>query len=341
MLVIKLKKLILPISIMGFILGLLVFASSNLPAVKSSLNLWANSVVPSLFPFFVATELLMHTNLISYFEIVFKNFMKPLFNVSGKCSFAFLMGLLSGYPMGAKIACDFRKKNICSKEECERLLSFTNNSGPLFVIGAVGVSMFGNFKIGILLYITHVLASITVGILFRFWKTSKSKEPTNSFSYNNNYLRFSTLGGILSQSITSAISTILMIGGFIIVFSCVTTILKGCGIITLIQNLFTPLFSFLKIDPAFISPLATGIIEITEGVFGISNILIKDISYNLVFASFLIGMGGVSVFLQVWSIVAKTDLSIRPYFYGKIMQGIFASIYTFGFINIFGLAILA
>ena len=47
------------------------------------------------------------------------------------------MGLISGYPIGAKIATNFRKNNICSKEECERLLSFTNNSGPLFIVGTV------------------------------------------------------------------------------------------------------------------------------------------------------------------------------------------------------------
>ena len=91
--------------------------------------------------------------------------MKPLFNVNGKGSFAFIMGIISGYPIGAKIAANFRKNNICSKEECERLLSFTNNSGPLFIIGTVGISMFGNTIIGILLFVTHLLASITVSLL--------------------------------------------------------------------------------------------------------------------------------------------------------------------------------
>ena len=71
---------------------------------------------------------------------------------------------------GAKIACDFREKNILSKEECERLLSFTNNSGPLFIIGTIGINLFGNTVIGILLFITHILSCITVGIIFRFWK---------------------------------------------------------------------------------------------------------------------------------------------------------------------------
>ena len=75
---------------------------------------------------------------------------------------------------GAKIAVNFRNNNICTKEECERLLSFTNNSGPLFIIGTCGISLFGNYLIGILLFITHILACITVGIIFKFWKKNTS-----------------------------------------------------------------------------------------------------------------------------------------------------------------------
>ena len=140
----------MPILFICFTLGLLIFSKTNLPAVKSGLALWANSVVPSLFPFFVATELLMHTNIIQQLGILLNRFMKPIFNVRGEGAFAFIMGIISGYPVGAKIASNFRKNNICSKEECERLLSFTNNSGPLFIIGTVGITMFGNTLIRII-----------------------------------------------------------------------------------------------------------------------------------------------------------------------------------------------
>lgn len=170
---IKLKRNILPLTFLLFTFCLLIFSKSNLPAVKQGLNLWANSVVPSLFPFFVATELLMHTNIVTHLGNLLNKYMKPLFHVRGEGGFAFIMGIISGYPIGAKIACEFRKNNICTKEECERLLSFTNNSGPLFIIGTVGISMFQNTTIGILLFITHLLACLTVGIIFRFWKNKQ------------------------------------------------------------------------------------------------------------------------------------------------------------------------
>ena len=160
--IIKIKELILPLILVVFTGCLIIFSNANLSAAKNGLVLWANSIVPSLFPFFVATELLSHTNFIYYAGKISNKFMNPIFNVRGEGCFAFIMGIISGYPIGAKIATNFRENGICSKEECERLLSFTNNSGPLFIIGTVGISMFGNSTIGFLLLITHLLAAITV-----------------------------------------------------------------------------------------------------------------------------------------------------------------------------------
>ena len=210
--VVKLKRNFLPIIFLTFTFCLLIFSKSNLPAVKSGLSLWANSVIPSLFPFFVATELLMHTNIISLLGRYLNIYMKPLFNIRGEGAFAFIMGIISGYPVGAKIATSLRENNICSKEECERLLSFTNNSGPLFIIGTVGILMFRNTFIGILLFATHLIACITVGIIFRFWKKGKNTFSSTSSTNLKQDASFSNLGEILAQSITNSISTILLIG---------------------------------------------------------------------------------------------------------------------------------
>ncbi len=135
--IIKIRNYIFPFTFFMFTIFLVLFSKTNLSAAKVGLNLFANSIIPSLFPFFVATELLSYTNFANSLGILFNNFMKPLFNIRGEGSFALIMGIISGYPVGAKIACNFRNNNICSKEECERLLSFTNNSGPLFIIGTV------------------------------------------------------------------------------------------------------------------------------------------------------------------------------------------------------------
>lgn len=217
--VLKIKRNFLSLLFLFFTISILIFSKTNLPAIKSGLSLWANSVIPSLFPFFVATELLMHTNLFYKLGNYFNIFMKPIFNIRGEGALAFIMGIVSGYPVGAKIASNFRKNNICTKNECERLLSFTNNSGPLFIIGTVGILMYRNTMIGILLFITHILSSLSVGFLFRFWKKNKIISEKNVYKQkcNNPQLsapQISDLGKILTESISSSIHSILIIGRF-------------------------------------------------------------------------------------------------------------------------------
>ena len=276
----------------------------------------------------------MHTDLVFQLGIILNNCMKPLFNIRGEGAFVFIMGIISGYPMGAKLATNFRENNICSKEECERLLSFTNNSGPLFIIGTVGILMYGNTAIGVLLFITHILACITVGFIFRFWKYSDS-----SISYNSHHIikskqtpvTFSNLGSILSESITNSISTILLIGGFVVIFSSIISILKSSGLLSVFSISISPILAFFNIDSSFATPLISGFLEITNGINSISNISNKKISTNLIFTAFLLGFGGISVLLQVFSITSKSDLSIKPYVYGKLLHGVLAAFYTYIF----------
>ena len=337
--VLKLKRNFISLLFLLFTLSILIFSNSNLTAVKSGINLWATSVVPSLFPFFVATELLMHTNIVYHIGNLLNRFMKPLFNIRGEGAFAFIMGIISGYPMGAKIATNFRKEQICTKEECERLLSFTNNSGPLFIIGSVGILLYRNTMIGLLLFITHLLASLSVGIIFRFWKKNKqtdlSSSSSKAYTMNKTLASFSNLGEILSESIISSIKSILVIGGFVVIFSSIISILKSSGITHVIGIVATPFFDFIHISPSFIEPLFTGFFEITNGISTISNIACKKLSINILITAFLLGFGGISVLLQVLSITSKSDLSIKPYIFGKLLHGIIAVLYTYLFMSIF------
>lgn len=334
--VIKFKKIIFPLIFILFIINLMLFSTSNLSAAKNGLILWSNNIIPSLFPFFVATELLSHTNFTYYLGKFLNKFMKPIFNIRGEGSFALIMGIISGYPIGAKIAANFRKNNICTKEECERLLSFTNNSGPLFIIGTIGISMFGNSTIGFLLFITHLLASFTVGFIFRFWKYNKKSEFTNnSYINSKDNISLSNLGSIIGISISNSINTILLIGGFVVLFSVIISVLKECQLLYIFAFCIKPLFSLLHIPDHFATGFISGILELTNGINIISNIPEKNLSINIVLVSFLLGIGGFSILLQVWSCISKTDLSIKPYIIGKFLQACFSAFYTYIFLQNF------
>jgi len=130
------KRNLFAIVFLLFVIFLVVFSNSSLLATKKGLNLWANNVVPSLFPFLVAAQLLSHTNFIYYLSKLCNSYMKPLFNVPGIGAFPFIMGIISGYPVGAKIISSLYSNHDCTKNEAERMLCFCNNSGPLAGKGA-------------------------------------------------------------------------------------------------------------------------------------------------------------------------------------------------------------
>ena len=207
------------------------------------------------------------------------------------------------------------------------MLAFTNNSGPLFIIGTVGISMFADSSTGFLLLTTHILACLTVGVIFRFWKyndISRKFIDVKKTSEQKKYIRLNNLGEILGQSIKSSINTLLMIGGFVVLFSVLISILKSSGT-------FNALFSLLGKNstiPSYIEGTLLGLFEITNGIELLSSIPSSSISINIIICSFILGTGGLSVLLQVYSIISKSDISIKPYIIGKLLHGIISAIYT-------------
>lgn len=346
-----LKKNLISFVFVIFAVFLVLFSNSNLNAARSGLKLWANNVVPALFPFFVATELLSHTNVVYYLSKHLDKYMRPIFNVPGVATFPFIMGLISGYPVGAKIVSDLYSKGACSKEEAERMVAFTNNSGPLFIIGTVGSAFYSNSLIGIILLITHILSSISMGLILGYiskrkrsvnFITKNKRHSDNSIAlvgnkkfnmYSSSYeilpqkdISIRELGSILGSSVLSAIKTVLTIGGFVTIFSVIISILKKSGILLFISEIIAKIFN---IDSDMVLGTITGIIEFTNGLSVISNIHLKNISINLIVSAFIIGFGGISVTLQVLSIISENKIGIRTYFFSKIAQGLIASLYTF------------
>ena len=182
---IHLKKHLFMITLIAIMISIVIFSSSCYMVAKDAFMLWVNNVIPSLLPFFICIDLLKHTSFIKIIGKLLTPIMKPLFGVPGSGAFAIAMGITSGYPTGAKVSAELYSKNECNKTEAERLLAFTNTSGPLFIIGAVGIGLFQSHQIGLLLLLTHFLASLTVGLIFRKYssnpiKTSGGIIPQNS-----------------------------------------------------------------------------------------------------------------------------------------------------------------
>ena len=326
---IRIKNNFISIIFILFIPFLVIFINDNLLATKQGIKLWANNVLPSLFPFLVAFELLSYTNIVNYLSRKFNFIMRPLFNLPGLSIFAFILGIISGYPVGAKVVCNLYNNHQCSKDEAERMLPLCNNSSPLFIIATVGISMFGSSKIGFLLLFIHILSSIIIGFLLGTY----SKITTSNMNYNktlyytrNPIIRISDLGQILQKSIISSIKSVLIIGGFITIFSVIISILKCTKLLLPISIILSKILNS-RID--LIESFCYGIIEFTNGLKLLTSINLKNINIILSMASALLGFGGLSVLLQVLGIISSSKLSIKKYLVGKILQGILAGFLTY------------
>ncbi len=215
------KKKIMVVMTVLFMILLIVYSKSNIEAAKQGVEIWINNVFPSLFPFFVATEILSKTNFMYFLGKILEKPISKLFHVPGESAFALIMGIICGYPTGAKIVTELKEEEVLTMEESERLLAFTNNSGPLFIIGTVGVGFLGNQQIGYILLISHILACILVGICFRNWKSTKSESNHLMRKKQNKIQKSQNIGEILSNSIRNSLIAMANIGGFIVLFSVI------------------------------------------------------------------------------------------------------------------------
>ena len=324
--VISIKKYFFTVIFLLFTIMLIMFSATNLEAAKNGLVLWANSIVPTLFPFFIATELLCKTNFTQILGKYLNKLMKPIFNVPGESTLALILGIISGYPVGAKVVCNLYDKKICSKAEAERLIAFTNNSGPIFILGTVGICLLGNEKIGQTLLISHILSSLIVGFFFRYWKKNQVNLTFRNYnSENTELIKISNLGEILGDAIKKSIFTVLSIGGFVVLFSVVISVLTNSGILDIIANAF----QIIGIPYNFSMGLLSGLIELTNGLQQTSLLFQTMPTQCILLCSFLLGFGGLSVLLQVYSIISKSKISIKSYFYGKILHGVISVILTY------------
>lgn len=342
--VIYIRLLSVPALCILFILCLILLSDAAVTSALDGLRLWAGVVVPSLFPFFVAAEIMNSSGFIRASGLLLEPVMRPLFNVPGCGSFALVMGILSGYPVGAKITCDLKNNGELDGPEAERLLAFTNNSGPLFIIGAVGTGMYGSPRLGIFIYLCHLSACITVGLLFRFYKTGGKRFCDGGFKKNRRLPAFrafrnrlaadtgrggTDFGALLGNAVKNSVSTILTIGGFIVLFSVIIRLLAETGIIGSLAALFYRVLTPFGLDEGIIRGVISGFFEITTGSRLVSSVSDAPLSLRLPAASLVIGWAGLSVHFQVMSIASNTGVSVSPYLLGKLLQGMLSAFYAF------------
>lgn len=314
----KVRDLLLGLGLLCATLALVLYPQQSMAAAKDGLTLCYNVIIPSLFPFFVLSSLVVELGLAGYLGRMLERVMRPLFNVGGACASAFALGFIGGYPVGARTAINLYEKGMCTKTEAERLLSFCNNSGPAFILGVVGAGVFADSRVGVLLYLAHAAASVCVGMCFRFYKAGpRARRGGEERARPSFQARRFTVA--FTGSVKNSFLSTLNICAFVVFFTVVIRLLFLSGALPALAGLLGELLSPLGLTREWAERLLTGALEISSGVWTLSGD--GSLTGRLSMAAFMLGWAGLSVHCQVLSFIGGSGLSVRTYILGKLMHG--------------------
>lgn len=337
----KLQTILLAGSATFLAVTLILFPEDSLKASVNGLNTWWKVVFPSLLPFLIIAEIMIGFGVVKFFGVMLEPLMRPLFRVPGAGGFVWAMGMASGFPAGAKLTARLRQEEQLTAIEAERLVSFTNASNPLFLFGVIAVGFFHNPELGLLIAVAHYAGNFFVGLVMRFHGTRREpkREERNAHHPKGLLLKQAfdemhnmrvkdkrPLGAVLGDAVTSSIQTLVLIGGFIILFSVLNQLLQVVSITTLIAYVLGAFLTVFGLSADFSIPLLTGLFEITIGSQMTSKVQSVSLLSQVVITSFILAFNGFSIQAQVASILATTDIRFTPFFLARILHGCFASI---------------
>lgn len=336
----KIKKLI-PI-IFTFIITtsifmILFYPSEIITTTKDALNLWASIVVPSLLPFFIGAEILVGLGVVKFIGVLLEPFMTKYFKVPGEASFIFTMSMTSGYPIGVKLASKLESLGTVTTSEAQRISSFASTSGPLFIFGAVAVGMFHSPKVGYIIGASHYLGAIMVGIVMALfardvqYKSIPSDENIimKSVREMDNARRKDgrSLGKLLSDAVMESISTLLLIGGILVIFSVFIKEIQILGVPDFIIHLINNNPSG-KLNE-LVNICLYGMTEITLGSRSCASATFIDYNTRIVLATMIISWSGLSIHAQVASVLSNSKISMPRYIFSKLLHTLFSGIVAF------------
>ncbi|MCB8813973.1 sporulation integral membrane protein YlbJ [Desulfosporosinus shakirovi] len=311
-------------------LGMFIYPQEVLSSAGGGLTLWWRFVLPALLPFFILSELLMASGFVHFLGVLLESFMRPVFRLPGKAAFVVAMGYTSGFPMGAVLTARLRSDGEITREEGERLLAFTNNPSPGFMFGAVASGMLGKPTLGILLAGSVYLANLIVGFLFRFYRVTPGPQHTASLpsikrawqEMKNAQTRDKrTFGQVLGDAIRQSTNTVLMVAGFMAIFSVILRLLNLWHITLILASLSHSIIRIIEIP--VLQAFYNGLFEMTLGCQEVIQAL-SMLDQQVALLALLMGWGGLSVFAQVAGLISGTDLRFSTFLIARVLHALIA-----------------
>jgi len=337
------------LAVLFLVISMLIWPQETYHGALYGLELWATILVPSLLPFFIIAEIILGLGIVRMLGVLLEPLMRPLFNLPGSASFVIAMGFTSGFPMGAVLSRRLCEEKECTNAEAERLIAFTNNSSPLFLMVAVAVGMFGQISLGIILAISHYLANILIGIYLGIKSRFPNKKliatsfpsPSRITKEHSSGLFIKSIrallqaqksrkpwGELLSRAIKNSINTICLIGGFVIIYAVLIRILQVTSLLSLLAYPFNVFLQICGLDTCLDLSLATGFWEMTLGLKEAS-LTPATLQEKAIAVSILLGWGGLSIQSQVTSVLSGSGINPHLYYQARVTQGLLAGIITY------------
>lgn len=277
----------------------------------AGIRLWATKVLPALLPFFFLVKILSATSFSNTIGKYLSPITQKVYGVGGVAGYIYIMSILSGYPVGAKLTADIYKDGGLTRGQAHSISSFTSTSGPLFVLGTVGIGLFHNQKLGIIVLMSHYIGALLNGLLYR--NKDSTKVSTSITPFNSN------IGDSMSGSITS----ILLVCGFVALFYMVLNLLLHIGVLNIPINIL----SIIGIPKEISTSIISGLIEVTTGASMLSRCTLS-LQWQAIILSFLISFGGLSIHMQAYCFLSSFDMPYPKFLLQKFTHACLSTLVT-------------
>lgn len=298
------KKLLSLITAAAFIILVITNPKVCTAGAAKGLLLSGRVIIPSLFPFTACVLFIMRSGGLSLLGFT-APFSKRVFHLSPEQFSLMLLSFTGGYPVGAKLLNEAVKSGRLTKENAGIMLNYCVNAGPAFIVLAVGGGILGSKKIGYILLVSHIAASLILSVIFGFFIKDDNIPPKNvaeNFGAADNFV----------SAVSDAASAVFSVCAYVILFSSVNEYM----------NLVSEKILFLK----WVAPL----LEVTNAVTGMRNILI---------IAFLLGFAGVSVWCQILSMGKLIKINFAAFALSRAVHGLLSAVITAFILKAFGIAV--
>ncbi len=282
---------------------------------QSGLLLWFQIVFPTLFPFMLVSGMMLSGGGLKAISRVFGRIFSSVFATSSNGAFAVIAGFLCGYPMGAKVSADMVRAGRISRDEGAYLLSFCNNTSPVFIMNFIVWKTLNREELLIPTLTILVFVPISLSFIFRrFYLRGRRRFPDIPEKREKKTERFSF--SVLDSCLSDSFEGIVKVGLYIIFFSVM---------LSLLREISSDNFVVCAILPT---------LEITNGVLMIvRSVSDLTVSYPLILG--LTSFGGICAAAQTQCMLKGTGLPMIPYIIQKLTAAAAASLTGIIFIHIF------